>query len=87
MRYSVLLGHMVPYGGAGGYMSTQAKREGNRRHLSKFSTRSVRIPAAAAPAIDQELHRRGLSFNGYVLRLIEADTGIILRRQEEDQED
>lgn len=67
-------------------MSTKAKREGNRRHLSKFSTRSVRIPVAAAPAIDQELHRRGLSFNGYVLGLIEADTGIILRRQEEEDQ-
>lgn len=58
-------------------MSTPAKREGNKRYLQKYSTRSVRLPLDQVPIIDSILQARHQSFNAYVLALIAED----LRRE------
>lgn len=54
-------------------MSTPAKREGNKRYLQKYSTRSVRVPLDQVPALDSILQARNQSFNAYVLALIAED--------------
>lgn len=54
-------------------VSTPAKREGNKRYLQKYSTRSVRLPLDQVPVIDSILQARNQSFNAYVLALIEED--------------
>ena len=54
-------------------VSTPAKREGNRRYLQKYRTRSVRLPLDQVPVIDSILQARNQSFNAYVLELIAED--------------
>lgn len=60
-------------------MASKAHLAGNARYLSKFMTKSIRIPKDQWKAVQAHFRARGyVSFAGWVQSLMERDMGLEL---------
>lgn len=60
-------------------MATKAQLEGNQRYLEKMDDVKIRIPKGMREQLKLYATDHGESLQGYIIRLIEEDSGIKLR--------
>ena len=60
-------------------MSTDAKRAGNARHLNKMDDIKIRVPKGKRAELKEYAEAQGESLQGWIIRLLEADSGIAIR--------
>ena len=60
-------------------MSTDAQRAGNARHLNKMDDIKIRVPKGKRAELKEYAENQGESLQGWIIRLLEADSGIVIR--------
>lgn len=60
-------------------MSTDAKRAGNARHLNNMDDIKIRVPKGKRDELKEYAEAQGESLQGWIIRLLEADSGIAIR--------
>lgn len=62
-------------------MTTKAQREGVARYLTKFDDIKIRVPKGTREDLKRYAEEHGESLQGWIIRLLEQDSGIRIREK------